>query len=109
MTFWSGDAFSQLGQEGRGGLTVTQMFQDLRKMTASQRSTTHDHVVEPLPNVPASVISLFPNHDMPNLFKLTRSAIAKICNQGDLRNGGNEHAAAATAAALMMPSCCRGA
>ena len=85
------------------------MFQDLPKMTASQRSTTHDHVVEPLPNVPASVISLFPNHDMPNLFKLTRSAIAKICNQGDLRNGGNEHAAAATAAALMTPSCCRGA
>ena len=62
MTFWSGDAFSQLGQEGRGGLTVTQMFQDLRKMTASQHSTTHCHVVDPPPNVPALVISLFLSH-----------------------------------------------
>ena len=51
--------------------TLTQMFQDLRKMTASQRSAIHGHVVDPLPNVPALVISLFPAHDMTKLFKLT--------------------------------------
>ena len=74
------------------------MIQDLRKMTASQRSKTHGHVVDPLPNVPALVISLFPAHDMTKLFKLTIklpprngrsayciSAIEAICI---MRNGG---------------------
>ena len=66
-------------------------------MTASQRSMTHDHGVEPLPNVPASVISLFPAHDMTKLFKLTRSAIALQISAVEaicvMRNGENEQAA----------------
>ena len=89
------------------------MFQDEPKMTASQRCTTQDCRVEPLPNVPASVISLFAAHDLTKLFKLTiklplrngrstialqRSAVKAICV---MRNGENEHAAAA--AALMSP------
>ena len=42
-------------------MTLTQMFQDPRKMTPCQRSMTHDRVVEPLPNVPASASN--PQHN----------------------------------------------
>ena len=76
-------------------------------MTASQRSKTHGHVVDPLPNVPALVISLFPAHDMTKLFKLTRSAIAVQISAVEaiciMRNGENEHGAASAAACSFSP------